>query len=171
MWEIYKPPPIAEALMLHRKRVAAAITFQGGILEGYIKVPPYVIPKILPGHISSILVSGKYGDPPIYFTGPFQFLFGLLVQSCLGSPQLPLLPIHPPLLLRLAPLLHLSVVFLEIQCLSVEKLVSEDLTAVLLRLKVGECVLGGVWDPNSRPLHTPVDPLVERVSDLISPTP
>ena len=60
-------------------------------------------------------------DPPTALTGPLQFLFGLLVQSCLQRNQLPLLPIYPALLPCLTFLLHMSGVRTGIQFLSVEQ--------------------------------------------------
>ena len=39
---------------------------------------------------------------------------------------------------------------------------------MLRHIKVGWWGLGGVWDPNARPLHTPGDPPTEGVSDLLS---
>ena len=59
----------------------------------------------------------------------------------------------------------------EIQCLSVEQRYGEDLTAVLQRIEVSGCVLGGVWDPNSCLLITPGDPFLEGIDDLMLPAP
>ena len=91
-------------------------------------------------------------------------MFGILYYSFLQIPQLPLLLIHPPLLPFLASLPHLSVVCLEIYCLSVDQRVSEYLT-------VGGLGLGGVCDTSFILIHTPVDTLSEGVSDLLYPYP
>ena len=94
--------------MLHREWVAAAIVCQGEVLEGKTKEPSKGISELLPGYISTILGAGQDSDPPTALTGPFQFPFGLLSQSCLQIPQPPLLPTHTPLLSRILPLPHLS---------------------------------------------------------------
>ena len=51
MPETYKPLPplpLATACVLHPRLVAASITCQGGILEGYTKEPLKVVSKLLP---------------------------------------------------------------------------------------------------------------------------
>ena len=86
-----------------------------------IKAPLQGVPELLPGYTSAILGSGKDSDPPTVIAGPFQLPFGLLDQSRLHDTQLPLLPIHYPVTPCLTPLLHLSGMWPEIQCLSVEQ--------------------------------------------------
>ena len=64
----------------------------------------------------------------------------------------------------------LSDVCPDIQCLSADNIISEDLTAVLQYIKFGRCGLGGIWDTNSCPLCTPGDIIAEGVSVLFYPT-
>ena len=68
--ETYNPPSLATACMLHRKRVTAAIIYQGGIMEGSINAPTQGIPELLPGYISTNMRAGKYSDQSTALADP-----------------------------------------------------------------------------------------------------
>ena len=59
----------------------------------------------------------------------------------------------------------------DIHNLPVEQGGGDNLTAVLQFLEVSGYGMGEVWDPNSRPLHLAVGPLVEFFCNLLYPQP
>ena len=77
------------------------------------------------------MVDGQYGERPTSLAGLLHLPFGLLIYSCLQFNKLPLIHIHSSILTLITLLPHLSGMYPEIQCLSVEQIFVEDLTAVL----------------------------------------
>ena len=75
--------------------------------------------------------------------------------------DLPLLQIHPHIPPCSMTTHLIGGLFPEIQCLLIDQGFGEYLIVFLQCLKFIRCGLGGIWDTNARPLHTPGNIIAE----------
>ena len=104
---------------------------------------------------------------PIYISGPFQILLGIISKNFRRGLQFPVIQTHPRIPSFLHPIPLLEGIYHKIQCPLIYQGVRENITEVPWHLKVVRFYLGGVWDPNYQLLQNPGSDLKKGISHLI----